>query len=61
MLVDGPSARNAARLSGRSAGNHVVIFDGSPELSGQFVQVQIDRTTKATLYGALVADAEPVA
>ncbi len=55
VLVDGPSARNAERLSGRAASNHVVIFDGSPQLAGQFVSVRIERATAASLYGAVVA------
>ena len=53
VLVDGPSPRNADRLHGRSDGNHVVIFDGPESLTGTFVDVRIERSTPATLYGAL--------
>ncbi len=58
VLVDGPSPRNAARLCGRAEGQHMVIFDGSEDLRGRFVDVTIERATAAALYGAaIVGDA----
>jgi tRNA-2-methylthio-N6-dimethylallyladenosine synthase len=54
VLVDGPSPRNAARLSGRAEGQHMVIFEGLPELQGRFVDVRVERATAAALYGSVV-------
>ena len=54
VLVDGPSPRNAARLSGRAEGQHMVIFDGVLGLAGRFVDVRVDRATAAALYGTVV-------
>ena len=51
VLVDGPSPRNAERLSGRAEGQHMVIFDGPADLAGRFVDVAVDRATAAALYG----------
>ncbi len=56
VLVDGPSPRNAARLSGRAEGQHMVILDGSPDLAGEFVNVHVERATAAALYGVLVPE-----
>ena len=55
VLVDGPSARNAARLSGRADGQHMVIIEGSADvLQGRFVDVAVERATAAALYGSVV-------
>ncbi len=56
VLVDGPSPRNAARLSGRADGQHMVIFDGPESLQGSFVPIRVERATAAALYGALRAE-----
>lgn len=58
VLVDGPSPKNAARLSGRDDGNRVVIFDGPESLAGRFVNVRVTRATSASLYGDLVPGSE---
>jgi len=58
VLVDGPSPRNAARLSGRAEGQHMVIFDGDESLAGSFADVLVERATAAALYGALVPGTE---
>ncbi len=58
VLVDGPSPRNAARLSGRAEGSHMVIFDGSEDLAGRFIRVRVERATAAALYGTLVPGSE---
>jgi tRNA-2-methylthio-N6-dimethylallyladenosine synthase len=58
VLVDGPSPRNAARLSGRAEGQHMVILDGDESLAGTFVDVEVERATAAALYGALAPGAE---
>lgn len=55
VLCEGPSKRNAERLSGRTRTNRIVIFDGPAErLAGELVQVKIGETTGHTLYGELV-------
>ncbi len=51
VLVEGPSRRNAARLSGRTACNKIVVFEGSPRHLGQLMDVKITRTGSFTLYG----------
>ena len=54
VLVEGPSRRDPSRLTGRLRTNHIVVFEGSPELAGRLVQVQIADATALTLVGKLV-------
>jgi tRNA-2-methylthio-N6-dimethylallyladenosine synthase len=55
VLCEGPSKTNASRLSGRTAQNKIVIFDGDPlRLTGQLVDVFIEQSTGFTVYGSLV-------
>ena len=55
VLVEGPSLRNAARWSGRSPGNKIVIFDPLPEIAaGTLARVRITRAAPQTLYGDVV-------
>jgi tRNA-2-methylthio-N6-dimethylallyladenosine synthase len=57
ILVEGPSRKDPAQLSGRTENNRVVNFDGPPELVGQFVDVQITAALPNSLRGrALVRD-----
>ena len=52
VLAEGPSLRNAARWSGRSPGNKIVIFDPQPGLQpGALASVRITRAAPQTLYG----------
>ena len=51
VLVEGPSRRNAAELSGRTANNRVVNFPGSPESIGQMVEIEIVEALAHTLRG----------
>ena len=52
VLVEGPSLRNAARWSGRSPGNKIVIFDPIPGIqSGSLARIRITRAAPQTLYG----------
>ncbi len=51
ILVEGPSKKNPARLTGRTRCNKIVVFDGSPEYRGQLLNVKIHRTGTFTLYG----------
>ena len=52
VLCEGPSKNNAARLSGRTPQNKIVIFDGDPaRLTGQFLDIDIEESTGFTLFG----------
>ena len=54
VLVEGPSRKNSARMTGRTRCNKVVLMDGPPELQGKLLPVRIERASKCTLYGAVV-------
>ena len=51
VLCDGVSKNNAAVYSGRTEGNKIVFFEGTPDMEGQFVQVLVDRAEAFALYG----------
>jgi len=52
VLCEGPSKTNAARLTGRTSQNKIVVFEGDAHrLTGQMVEVAITDTTGFTLYG----------
>ena len=60
VLVEGPSPRAGKRTSkpdgcvqlvGRTRGDHIVVFDGQPELAGQYLDVRITGATPLTLFG----------
>ena len=51
ILVEGPSKKNAARYTGRTRCNRIVLFDGSSRHQGQLMDVKIERTGSFTLYG----------
>lgn len=51
ILCEGPSKTNAERLSGRTPGNKIVVFEGGTRHIGQIFDVRITRTTGFTLYG----------
>ncbi|MBQ9727149.1 MAG: tRNA (N6-isopentenyl adenosine(37)-C2)-methylthiotransferase MiaB [Kiritimatiellae bacterium] len=54
VLADGPSLRNAARWSGRTEQNKIVVFDPVPGLArGDFVPVRIESARPQTLFGAV--------
>jgi tRNA-2-methylthio-N6-dimethylallyladenosine synthase len=54
VLVDGPSKKDPARLSGRTRRNHIVVFQGDAgKLAGQLVSVRIESSTALTLFGRL--------
>ncbi len=54
VLVEGPSLRNAARWSGRTRTNKVVVFDPVPGVErGGCVDVDVERVTATTLYGTI--------
>jgi tRNA-2-methylthio-N6-dimethylallyladenosine synthase len=61
VLVEGPSRKDAAELSGRTANNRVVNFAGHPRLIGHFVDVEITDALPHSLRGkALVAEPIPL-
>jgi tRNA-2-methylthio-N6-dimethylallyladenosine synthase len=51
ILVEGPSKKNPARLTGRTRCNKIVVFDGSERHRGQLMEVKITRAGSFTLYG----------
>jgi len=52
ILVEGPSKKNRARMTGRTRCNKIVIFEGSERYRGQLLDVSIERAGTFTLYGA---------
>ena len=51
ILVEGPSRKNPARMTGRTRCNKIVVFDGSERHLGQVMDVRITRAGSFTLYG----------
>jgi len=51
ILVEGPSKKNPARMSGRTRSNKIVVFEGSERHRGQLLDVKITRASAFTLYG----------
>jgi tRNA-2-methylthio-N6-dimethylallyladenosine synthase len=51
ILVEGPSKKNPARLSGRTRCNKIVVFEGSERHRGQLMDLRIERAGSFTLYG----------
>ncbi|MFO7898401.1 MAG: tRNA (N6-isopentenyl adenosine(37)-C2)-methylthiotransferase MiaB [Planctomycetota bacterium] len=60
VLVEGPSKRDASRLSGRTRGNDIVVFPAPEEsapAAGERVAVRITDSTPLTLMGRLARPA----
>ena len=51
ILVEGPSKRNAERLTGRTRCNKIVVFEGADRHRVQVLDLQITRVGSFTLYG----------
>jgi tRNA-2-methylthio-N6-dimethylallyladenosine synthase len=51
ILVEGPSKKNPARMTGRTRCNKIVVFDGSERHHGQLMDLKITRAGSFTLYG----------
>jgi tRNA-2-methylthio-N6-dimethylallyladenosine synthase len=51
ILCEGPSKTNPHRLSGRTRGNKIAVFEGNDRLIGQLVDLEIEHSTGYTLYG----------
>jgi len=54
VLCEGPSKNNPRRLTGRTRGNKIVLFEGEERLIGQILEVQVERTSGFCLYGTPV-------
>ena len=55
ILCEGPSKTNPHRLSGRTRGNKIAVFEADERLIGRLVNVEVERTTGYTLYGKVEA------
>lgn len=53
ILVEGPSRKSAMELAGRTENNRVVNFEGTPEMIGKFVDVEIVDVYASSLRGIL--------
>jgi tRNA-2-methylthio-N6-dimethylallyladenosine synthase len=51
ILVEGPSRKNPARMTGRTRCNKIVVFEGAERHRGQLMDVKITRAGSFTLYG----------
>jgi len=51
ILVEGPSKKNPARLTGRTRCNKIVLFEGADRHVGQLLDLRVKRTGMFTLYG----------
>jgi len=51
VLCDGPSKNNPEIYSGREEGNKIVFFHATPEDTGKFVNVKIDKADAFALWG----------
>ena len=63
VLIEGDSKRNALEWKGRNSQNKVIVFpkEGFDAKPGDYVWVQVQDCTQATLLGVAVAVQEPVA
>ncbi|MGP2410431.1 tRNA (N6-isopentenyl adenosine(37)-C2)-methylthiotransferase MiaB [Yersinia sp. 2553 StPb PI] len=61
ILVEGPSRKSAMELAGRTENNRVVNFEGTPEMIGKFVDVEIVDVYASSLRGILQRTEDQVA
>jgi tRNA-2-methylthio-N6-dimethylallyladenosine synthase len=54
VLVEKPSTRDEAELTGRSENMRYVNFEGNPRLIGQFIDILITEVRVNTLRGIIV-------
>ena len=54
VLVERPSRKDEAQMSGKTENNRVVNFDGNPRLIGEFVNVRITEAMPNSLRGQIV-------
>lgn len=60
VLVDRPSRKDPAQMSGRTQNNRVVNFDADASLIGQFAQVRITEALPNSLRGELISSEQPL-
>lgn len=53
VLVEGPSKTNSRRLTGRTRGNELVVFDGPSQLIGSLANIRIIEAGSWTLVGEI--------
>jgi len=53
VLVEGPSRKSARDFTGRTDDNHNVVFPHADEQQGDLVDVRIERSNSATLFGVI--------
>jgi tRNA-2-methylthio-N6-dimethylallyladenosine synthase len=51
--LDGNGEEGYPQLVGRTSGDYIVVFNGPAELAGQFVDVNIIRTSALTFFGEI--------
>lgn len=54
VLVEGPSKKNIMELSGRTENNRVVNFEGTPEMVGGFLDIEITDVFANSLRGNVI-------
>jgi len=54
VLVEGPARKGEGMYSGRTRGNRKVNFPGNARLIGEFMPVEIEKTSTSSLYGSLI-------
>lgn len=54
ILVEGTSRKNVMELSGRTENNRVVNFEGTPDMIGKFVDVEIEDVYTNSLRGKVI-------
>lgn len=54
ILVEGTSRKSVMELSGRTENNRVVNFEGTPDMIGKFVDVEIVEVLTNSLRGKVV-------
>jgi tRNA-2-methylthio-N6-dimethylallyladenosine synthase len=52
VLCTGASRHNETRLTGRTRGNKIVVFEGPDDLAGKLVDVDVTETAGFTLYAS---------
>lgn len=54
VLCDGQSKNNSNVLCGRTEGNKIVLFDGSPDYTGKYLNIKITKCETFALIGEIV-------
>jgi tRNA-2-methylthio-N6-dimethylallyladenosine synthase len=58
VLIEGPSKKSDAYLQGRNTANKVIVFPRNGHRKGEYVHVQVDSCTGATLIGKAVENGD---